>query len=34
MKVVGKQTYLLLVENSDDLCDRSLVECWDNITTG
>lgn len=25
-------SYLLWVENSDDLCDTSLVECWDNIT--
>lgn len=26
------QAYLLWVEDSDDLCDSSLVECWDHIT--
>lgn len=26
------QIYLLWVEDFDDLCDSSLVECWDHIT--
>lgn len=25
-------TYLLWVEDSDDLCDSSLVKCWNHIT--
>lgn len=27
-----KETHLLWVEYSDDLCDSSLVKCWDDIT--
>lgn len=27
-----KKTHLLWVEDSDDLCDSSLVEWWDNVT--
>lgn len=30
--ICERQTHLLWVEDSDDLCDSSLVECWDNIT--
>ena len=32
MRTDRNSSYLLWVENSDDLCDTSLVECWDNIT--
>lgn len=34
MAGVHVMSYLLWVENPDDLCDASLVECWNYITAG